>query len=223
MRSISLTEDSRATFITRTYAHLLGAIVAFTLLEVVFFKTGLAAALAPVLGGNWLIVLGAFMIVSWLASRFAFKAEALSTQYMCLIGFVVMESIIFIPMLYMAEAMAGPAIIADAGIITLLGFGGLTAIVFVTRKDFTFMGGLLKWIGLVAIAAVVGSLIFNFELGTWFSIAMIAFAGAAILYDTSNVLHNFPEDRYVGAALELFASVALMLWYVLRLLMSTRD
>jgi FtsH-binding integral membrane protein len=51
---------------------------------------------------------------------------------------------------------------------------------------------------------------------------MVALAGASILYDTSNVLHHYPEDRYVGAALQLFASVAMMLWYVLRLLMSRR-
>ena len=61
---------------------------------------------------------------------------------------------------------------------------------------------------------------FGFELGTWFSVAMVAFAGAAILYDTSNVLHHYPEDRYVAGALQLFASVALMFWYVLRLFMS---
>ena len=53
--------------------------------------------------------------------------------------------------------------------------------------------------------------------------AMVALAGGAILYDTSNVLHHYPEDRYVGAALQLFASVALMFWYVLRLFMSSRD
>jgi len=71
--------------------------------------------------------------------------------------------------------------------------------------------------------AIVGAILFGFELGTWFSVAMIGFAGAAILYDTSNVLHHFPEDRYVGAALQLFASVALMFWYVLRLFMASRD
>jgi FtsH-binding integral membrane protein len=49
---------------------------------------------------------------------------------------------------------------------------------------------------------------------------MIGFAGAAILYDTSNIMRNYPEDRYVAAALELFASIALMFWYVLRLFMS---
>ena len=56
----------------------------------------------------------------------------------------------------------------------------------------------------------------------FFSVAMVAFAGAAILYDTSNVLHHYPEDRAVGAALELFASVALLFWYILRLFMSRR-
>ena len=51
---------------------------------------------------------------------------------------------------------------------------------------------------------------------------MVALAGASILYDTSNVLHHYPEDRYVGAALQLFASVAMMLWYVLRIFLSRR-
>ena len=59
----------------------------------------------------------------------------------------------------------------------------------------------------------------GFNLGTYFSMAMIGFAGAAILYDTSKVLRDYPEDRYIAAALQLFASIALMLWYVLRLFM----
>jgi hypothetical protein len=49
---------------------------------------------------------------------------------------------------------------------------------------------------------------------------MIGFAGAAILYDTSNVMRHYPEDRHVAAALELFASIALMFWYVLQLFLS---
>lgn len=51
---------------------------------------------------------------------------------------------------------------------------------------------------------------------------MVGFAGAAILYDTSNILREYPEDRYISAALQLFASVALMFWYVLRLFMGER-
>jgi FtsH-binding integral membrane protein len=52
---------------------------------------------------------------------------------------------------------------------------------------------------------------------------MIGFAGVAVLYDTSNIIHNFPEDRYVAAAMQLFASIALMFWYVLRLMMGNRN
>jgi len=60
----------------------------------------------------------------------------------------------------------------------------------------------------------------GFNLGTYFSMAMIGFAGASILYDTSKILKTYPEDRYIAAALELFASIALMLWYVLRFFLS---
>ena len=94
--------------------------------------------------------------------------------------------------------------------------------VFLTRKDFSFLRGILFWGGIIALVTIVGGVLFGFQLGTFFSVAMVALAGAAILYDTSNVLHHYPEDRYVAASLELFASVALMLWYVLQLLMSRR-
>jgi FtsH-binding integral membrane protein len=136
-----------------------------------------------------------------------------------LAGFVVAEAIIFVPLLYIAM-LTQPAVIESAAGVTLLGTAGLTAVAFMTRKDFSFLRGLLMWGGMLALVAIAGGVLFGFELGTWFSVAMIGFAGAAVLYDTSNVLHHYPEDRYVGAALELFASIALMFWYVLRLFMS---
>jgi hypothetical protein len=215
--------DARASFINRTYNHLMGAIVLFTLIEVSLFQSGLAESIARVLlGGSWLLVLGAFMLVSWFASRISLTSESKGAQYAALGGFVVAESIIFVPMLWLANQYA-PGAIQSAAIVTLVGFAGLTAVAFVTRKDFSFLRGMLMWGGVVAMLAIVGGILFGFELGTWFSVAMIGFAGAAILYDTSNVLHHFPEDRYVGAALQLFASVALMFWYVLRLFMSRDD
>ena len=71
--------------------------------------------------------------------------------------------------------------------------------VFSTRKDFSFLGAILGWCGVVALLLIVSGAIFGFELGTFFSVAMIALAGGAILHDTSKVLHHFPEDRYVAA------------------------
>jgi len=218
--AVRIGEDTRAAFIGRTYLHLFGAIIAFVLVEVWLFSSGLAEPIArSMLSVSWLLILGGFMVVSWIASRFAHTASSSGVQYAALAAFVVAEALIFVPMLYIANAYA-PGAIQSAATITLIGFAGLTAVAFLSRKDFSFFGGLLKWGGILALVAIVGGVVFGFNLGTWFSVAMVGLAGAAILYDTSKILRDFPEERYVGAALQLFASVALMFWYVLRIFMS---
>ncbi len=214
--------DRRARFIVRTYNHLFGAIIAFAAIEFALFSSGLAAVIASLLlGTSWLLVLGGFMVVSWLASHVALTSSSKAAQYGALAGFVVAEAIIFVPLLFVANHFA-PGAIQSAGLVTMLGFAGLTAIAFTTRKDFSFLGSILRWGGLCVLMLIGASLIFGFQLGTFFSVAMVGFAGAAILYDTSNVLRRFPEDRYVGAALQLFASVALLFWYVLQLFIGSR-
>ncbi len=215
--------DVRGAFITRTYTHLLGAVLAFALIEVYLFQTGLAESIARVLlSGSWLIVLGGFMILSWIATHFAHSSTSVGAQYGALGLFVVGQAIIFTPLLYLAETVA-PGVIESAATVTLLGFIGLTIIAFHTRKDFSFLGGLLRWGFICAIVLIVASVLFGFQLGTIFTVAMIVLAGGAILYDTSNVLHHYPEDRHVGAALQLFASVALLFWYVLQFFLASRD
>lgn len=219
MTVADLPASERGVFIGRTYLHLTGAIVAFTLLEMYLFQSGAALSIAKVLmSGSWLLVLGGFMVVSWIASWAAATVESKPLQYLALSAFVVAEAIIFVPLLLLAQSVA-PGVIQSAAVVTLFGFAGLTAVVLVTRKDFSFLRTMLFWGGILALGAIVGAVIFKFNLGTWFSVAMVALAGASILYDTSNVLHRYPEDRYVSAALQLFASVALMFWYVLRLFM----
>ena len=212
--------ETRATFINRTYTHLFMAIMGFAAIEVFLFQSGLAARMAQaMLGVSWLLVLGGFMIVSWFASRVAMQAESLGAQYAALAGFVAAEAVIFVPLLYIAQGIA-PGTIQSAALVTLIGFAGLTFVAFTTRKDFSFLDGLLRWGMILALVAIVAGVVFGFQLGTWFSVAMIGFAGAAVLKDTSDVLLRFPEDRYVAASLQLFASIALMFWYVLRLLMA---
>jgi hypothetical protein len=215
-----LSAETRSTFIWRTYGHVAAAILLFAGIETYLFDSGLAGPMVQsMLGLNWLLILGAFMIVGWLATHVAHTVQSKPLQYVALVGFVVAEAIIFVPLLALAMAVQ-PGIIESAVGVTLLGTAGLTAVAFITRKDFSFLRGLLVWGGILALVGIVASVLFGFAMGTWFSVAMIGFAGAAVLYDTSNILHHYPEDRYVGAALQLFASVALMFWYVLRLLMS---
>jgi FtsH-binding integral membrane protein len=219
----SLDATSRARFISRTYGHLFAAILAFTGIEIFLFTGGFAEPIArAMLGTSWLLILGAFMIVGYLASWTAARATSPVAQYGALGAYVVAEAIIFLPLLFIADLQA-PGTISSAAIVTLLGFAGLTAVAVATGKDFSFLRGILMWGGIAAVLLIVGSVIFGFQLGTIFSVAMVAFAGAAILYETSKVLRSYPEDRYVAASLQLFAAVALMFWYVLRLFMGSRD
>jgi len=219
---IELDERARGTFVSRTYTHLFCAISAFTLIEIFLFKSGLAATISSLLTSvSWLVVLGGFVVVSWLASRTAHMATSKAAQYAALAGFVLAEAIIFVPLLYIANLKA-PGVITSAAAVTFVGFVALSLVAFYTRKDFSFLRGVLMWGGIVALILIAAGAIFGFQLGTYFSVAMVALAGGAILYDTSNILHHYPEDRYVAAALELFASVALMFWYVLRLFLSRR-
>jgi uncharacterized protein len=214
--------DRRARFLTRTYNTLFLAICGFAGVEALLFKSGLAETIASVLlGGSWLIVLGGFMLVSWFGSRVAAQSQSMGAQIAALSVYVVAEAIIFVPLLYMADAYA-PGAIQSAGLVTIVGFAGLTAIAWQTKKDFSFLGGLLRWGGMLALVLIAASVVFGFELGTFFSVAMVGFAGAAILYDTSKILREYPEDRHISAALQLFASVALMFWYVLRIFMGRR-
>ncbi|MEX1266578.1 MAG: Bax inhibitor-1 family protein, partial [Woeseia sp.] len=215
----SLSVEDRSTFIWRCYAHVVGAIIAFAAVEAYLIQSGIAARIAGPMINNWLLVLGGFMLAGWGAAHVAHRLVSKQAQYAAFAFFIVVEAIIFCPLLLRA-AMMDPGMIDSAAGVTLLGCGGLIATAMITRKDFSFLRGLLVWGGILAMVGIVSSLLFGFALGTWFSVGMIGFAGAAVLYDTSNIMLHYPEDRYVAASMALFASIALMFWYVLQLFMS---
>ncbi|MGC1272669.1 MAG: Bax inhibitor-1 family protein [Planctomycetaceae bacterium] len=215
--------DARGAFIRRTYIHLFGAILAFIGLEAVFLGIEpLKITLINVIGGNFWIAAIAFFAVSWVANWWAHSGVSPALQYLGLAAYVVAEALIFVPLLFFAHSF-NETIIPTAGFLTLLIFGGLTVTVMVSGADFSFLRGFLVVASLLAVGAIVGSFIFGYGLGIWFSAAMIGIASGFILYDTSNVLHHYRTDQYVAASLALFASVATLLWYVIRLLMSLGD
>jgi len=144
------------------------------------------------------------MLVGWMASRTAHQSVSLPAQYAALAGYVFAEAIVFVPLLFIAETRA-PGALQAAATTTFVGFGALTAIAFISKKDFSFLRTFLYWGSIVALLLIGASMLFGFNLGTIFGVAMVGFAGAAILYDTSNVLREFPTDRYVAASLQLFA------------------
>lgn len=217
------TVAERAKFIERTYLHLAGAIAAFVALEYVFLGLRPMQELAHSMTqtrASWFLVVALFVGVSWIADYFARHATSRPMQYLGLGLYVVAEAVIFVPLLMKAQEIGGSDIIMTAGVSTLAIFAALTGIVLVTKKDFSWMRGALMVGSFGALGLIAASLLFGFSLGIFFVVAMIVLSACFILYDTSNVMRHYHPNQYVSASLALFASVALMFWYVLQFVMS---
>jgi FtsH-binding integral membrane protein len=228
--AIDAERSERAAFIRRTYAHLAGAVLAFVALEVALFTLVPQEQLAQFLMAAFrspvsiLILFAAFIGVGYVARWWAHASSSPAVQYTGLALYVVFEALIFVPILWVAQyRINDPNLIPQAGIMTLCVFGGLTLAVLTTGKDFSFLGPILSIAGFLALGFIVAAIIFGFGLGLVFSFLMVGLASAYILYDTSNVLHHYRTDQHVGAALELFAALALLFWYILRIFMSSRE
>jgi hypothetical protein len=147
---------------------------------------------------SWLIVLGLFMGVSFIADKFAHSQTSEGMQYFGLGLFVVAEAVIFVPILYIAKEYYSGAI-ETAAYITALLVIGLTATVFISKKDFSFLGSFLKIGFLIGFGVIVCSMIFSFTLGLVFSGVMALLAAGAVLYTTQTqkkVLSCFHEGKY---------------------------
>lgn len=219
-----LEDTEKAAFYRKTYMHVAFAVLAFTFLEYVFigfFEETVVTLIDQMFANNfsWLIVLGLFWVGSTMADKLAHH-ESKQTQYMGLGLYVLLEAVIFLPMIYMAYAYSGAEMLTQATVVTLCLFGGLTAVVFMTNKNFSFLKTGLVIASFIVVGLIVAGSLFGFNLGLWFSMAMVVFAGAAILYQTSKVKYEYTEDQYVGAALGIFAGVMLLFWYILQIFMS---
>ena len=215
--------EARAAFLRRTYLHLALAIFAFAAVEGALLRWGGADELVARMteGWNWLLVLLAFSLVGSVADRWARTGGSPERQYLGLGLFVVAEAVIFLPLMRWA-AGAGDGTVAQAAVLAGAMAVALMAVPYVTGDDFTFLRGGLAVGGAIALGLIVASILFGFGLGLWFSAAMVAFASAAILYRTSAVLGTYRTDQHVAAALGLFADVALLFYYVLRIVAESR-
>ena len=218
--------DTRATFLKRVYGHLFVALLAFTGLEVVLIKSGAALGILSLIQGagmiGWLVVMAVMVGASWIANSLAHNSTSQGLQYLGLGIYVLAEALIFSPLILVANMFA-PGVVENAALITALIFTGLTVIVFKSARNFSFLRPVVTFGFMGAMIAIVASMIFGFSMGIWFSFLMAGLAGVMILYQTSNVMNEYPEDRYVGASLGLLASVLLLFWYVIQILMSLQN
>ena len=225
-------QDDRAAFITKTYLHLTGAVLAFIALLTLFASLPVTPAIIGSILGvgqwSWLLVLGAFMAVSYIADNWARNPTSIGMQYAGLSLYVIAFAMLCtVPVTFamMIPDINGVGLVVQAGVLTVVAFAALTLVVFVTRMNFSFLGPILAVAGFVALGTIAAAILFGFNLGLLFIGAMLIFATGAILYQTSNVLHEFYIGQHVAASLALFASIGILFWYILQfvMMMAGRD
>lgn len=220
--------DARADFIGKTYLHLGGAVLVFAAITAALMGTPFAVTLTNLVWGTqygYLVFFALFMGVSWLAESWARSSTNQGTQYLGLGLYVLAQSVFFVPLLMIAQTV-GSDVIPTAAVLTLVVFAGLTVIVWFTRYNFSFLGPGLSVAGLAILGVFLCSFVFGYNLGSlgvWLPAGLVVFAGLYILYHTSNVLHEYQIGQHVAASLALFASVALLFWYMIQLVMRARD
>jgi len=224
--------SDRVTFLRKTYAHLGVALVAFALVAGGMMRfmpeTSFKFSRWALTGRwNWFLVIALFMVVGYVAERLARSETSRGLQYVGLGVAVVAEGVILQPLLWKLFIIFTPnaatSILTQSIIITVAIFVGLTATVFLTKKDFSFLRGVLVVATFGALGVILASLAFGFTLGAVFCGIMILLMAGYILYQTSLVMRDFPPTAHVAAALMLFSTIATLFWYVLQLVMSLRS
>jgi FtsH-binding integral membrane protein len=231
-------ENARVGFIRRTYLHLAGSVALLCGIEALLLqaiRTDDGRALLMQWFGNpvaLLLIIGFFIVGGFLARVLARADMPPVVKYLGLFMYICIEAIFLLPILVYATMhpkFGDSHIVTQAGLLTLVTFGGLSLTVFLTKKDFSFLGyGLMlaSWLlfGVVLVAIVMAAMGAPvISLGIGYSFLVIALAAGYILYDTSNILHHYGTDEHVAASLELLADVVLLFYHILRVLILTRD
>lgn len=223
--------SDRVAFLRKTYAHLGIALIAFAAITggMMRFMPELSLRFSAFAFRGWhvFLTLIAFLVVGYAAQRLAYSQTSRGLQYLGLTLGVAMYSLLLQPLLWRLLLQFGGrgagSILTQAIIITLAIFVGLTATVFVTKKDFSFLRGILMIALFGAIAISLTAAIFGFQLGAIYSGFVIMIMAGYVLYETSVVMRDFPPSHHVAAALMLFSTIATMFFHVLRLIMSLRS
>ncbi|ANF52751.1 permease [Chryseobacterium glaciei] len=218
------TDVEKASFYKKTYLHVALAILGFIGVETVLLKVVPEQLIVAMFAQRfvWLLIIGVFWLASVLAAKWSLS-QSKSTQYFGLGFYILLEAVIFLPLIYIAMVYSGAQVIFQAATLTVGMFAGISAVAFTSKRDFSFLRNIIVIGGFIALGLIVAGMIFGFNLGLWFSVGMVILASATILYQTSKLKDSYATNQYVGASLQLFASIMLLFWYILSILMSRRS
>jgi FtsH-binding integral membrane protein len=220
----------RAAFFRRTYGLVAASFGAFAIALFGLFVSGLAETFMRAVAGVGTWGMLGVMVLFWLgttaAQSLAFSRASQLAQYAGLGLYVLLQAIIFVPLIYYTAIVTKgnpgeiliPACLATGALVV-----ALTAVVFMTNLDFSFLKVAIVIGSICALGIIVVSLFAGWSLGAWFSIAMIVLMATVILYQTNEVKNTMETDQHVAAAFVLFSSFVTLLFYVIRLFAGRRE
>ncbi len=226
--------SDRVAFFKRTYLHVAGAFAAFGALLYYFFQSGLALSImrgfGSVMGSmggfGILVVMLMFWGGTYVAQKLAENRASRQSQYLGLGLYVVLEALIFIPLIVMVaiKTNGNPGeVLVPACAVTAALVVGLTVAVFTMGIDFSFLRVAIVIGSFCALGVILVSIFTNSDLGNWFSIIMILLMATVILYQTQVIKDSCETDQHVLAAFILFSAFVTLLFYVIRLFAGRRD
>jgi FtsH-binding integral membrane protein len=141
---------------------------------------------------------------------------------LALFGFTTLTGVVISPLIAVIR-LINPGSILAAGVLTVGIFGGLTAYVFISKKDFSFMRGMVTT-GLIVVilAAVVNIFLGSSALGFAVAAATLLLFSGFVLYDTSNIIRRYPTNEYIAGALDLYLDAFNIFLALLRILNAGR-
>ena len=220
----------RAAFFRRTYGLVAASFGAFAVTLYALFVSGIAETFMRSISGMGSWGMLGVMVLFWLgttaAQSLAFSRASRLAQYAGLGLYVLLQAIIFVPLIYYTAIVTKgnpgeiliPACLATGALVV-----ALTAVVFMTNLDFSFLKVAIVIGSICALGIIVVSLFAGWSLGAWFSIAMIVLMATVILYQTNEVKNTMETDQHVAAAFVLFSSFVTLLFYVIRLFAGRRE
>ncbi|MEO6596540.1 MAG: Bax inhibitor-1 family protein [Planctomycetota bacterium] len=219
--------SERATFLKKVYGLLLLGVLGFAATLWAAANVPVANDLAIRVGRmiygtrfGWAIYMGIFFAGSWAVNAVAEKKPLNAFAYA---AWVVTLGFLVAPLVLIINQTQGVEVITQASTITALVFGGLTAFVLYTGKDFSFLRGMLGLVGIVLMVVFVVGMLMGFTFGLWVSAVIVALSAGYILYYTSTILHRLPTTMAMSGAILLFTEVVLLFKHILILLARSRD
>ena len=220
----------RAAFFRRTYGLVAASFGAFAIALYAFFVSGIAHSFMSAIAGvgSWgmLGVMVLFWFGTTAAQSLAFNRASRTSQYAGLGLYVLLQALIFVPLIYYTAIVTKgnpgeiliPACMATGALVV-----ALTAVVFMTNMDFSFLKVAIVIGSICALGIIIVSLFAGWSLGAWFSIAMIVLMASVILYQTNEIKNTLETDQHVAAAFILFSAFVTLLFYVIRFFAGRRE